>query len=370
MPSAAPSSPPPSSSFTEGLDPALTGRQPPQAGVLASLVMLWHGLVWLMKMHYVYAFFFGAIALAIWALAGGAICRAAVVQLANDQRIGLGEALHFAAAKFWGFYLAPIVAFAFILVFGLMLALGGLVGSIPFVGDLLVGLLWLLLLVAGLAIAFITVGILAGGHLFGPVVAAEGSDCFDAISRGFVYVYSRPWKSILYGLTLLIYGSVCYLFLRLFVWLMLHATHVFVGAGMFGARPEVGHDMHKLDLVWRMPAFLSLRPQPLNYHLLGAGEVLLMLFVGLWTYLVWGLLQSWLISFYFTGSSTAYLLLRRDVDAIDFEEIYAEEQPEPDNLAEAAAGAPTPAPAAVPPAPTAAVPPPAASSGDGGASVA
>lgn len=331
--------------FTSGMDTALAGNLGPQAGVFASLVMLWHGTIWLLKMHYVYAIIFVPVALAIWAIAGGAISRAAVVQFAKDERIGLREAIRFALDRFWGFYFAPIVSFLFILAFGVLLIAGGLVGSIPFVGDILVGVLWFLALIAGLAIAFITVGLLAGGHLFAPVVASEGSDAFDAISRGFVYVYSRPWKSILYGLTLLIYGSLCYLFLRFFVYLMLTATHTFVGAGMLAGRPEAGEGFRKLDVVWQQPTFFDLRPHTFDWQLLGVGEVILFALIAIWTYIVWGLLQSWLISFYFTGSSMAYLLLRKDVDAIDPEEIYAEEEPEPEKLADAAA-APAPAAAA------------------------
>jgi hypothetical protein len=308
-----------------------------QPGVLASLVMLWFGLVWLFKGHWFYSLLFTPLALAIWALAGGAISRAAVMQFAKDERIGLRQALRFSFSKFWGFFFAPIVSLLFIVVFGLLLTLGGLIGSIPFFGDIIVGLLWFLALLGGLAIAFITIGLLAGGNLFAPVISAEGSDAFDAISRGFVYVYSRPWKSILYALTLMVYGSLCYLFLRFFVWLMLASVHAFVGAGMFRARPEAGFGLHKLDVVWQAPTFVNLRPHAFDWQLLGLGEVLLFVLICVWTYIVWGLLQSWLIAFYFTGSSMAYLLLRRDVDAIDLEEIYTEEQPEAEAVPQAAA---------------------------------
>lgn len=354
--------------FTDGLDAVLHGEPPmaaqvrtvgmsipgDQPGVLASMVMLWYGLMWLLKAHWVYSLLFTPVALAIWAMAGGGISRAAIMQFAKDERIGVREALRFATTKFWGFFFAPVVSLAFVLAFGLLLTVGGLVGSIPFVGDIVVGVLWFLALIAGLAIAFITIGLLAGAHLFAPVIAAEGSDAFDAISRGFVYVYSRPWKSILYGLTLVVYGSLCYLFLRFFVYLMLAATHVFVGAGMVAGRPEAGVGLRKLDVVWQMPTFVDLRPHTLDWQLLSAGEVVLFGLIALWTYIVWGLLQSWLISFYFTGSSMAYLLLRKDVDAIDVEEIYAEEEPDAETLADApaaqpaAADAPAVAPAAAP----------------------
>jgi hypothetical protein len=364
--------------FTEGLDGVLHGEAPlaaqvrtvglpipaEQPGVLAGLVMLWYGLVWLLKMHWFYSLIFTPVALAIWAMAGGGISRAAVVQFARDERIGLPEALRFATTKFWGFFFAPVVSLVFVLAFGVLLMAGGLVGSIPVVGDILVGVLWFLALVAGMAIAFITVGLLAGGHLFAPVIAAEGSDAFDAISRGFVYVYSRPWKSLLYGLILIVYGSICYLFLRFFVFMMLVATHAFVGAGMLAGRPEAGVGQHKLDVVWQMPTYVDLRPHPFEWQLLGVGESILFCLIALWTYAIWGLLQSWLISFYFTGSSMAYLLLRKDVDAMEAEEIYTEEEPEAESLVEPAGG-PTPATVSGTPAGASPMPPPTPPAGPG-----
>lgn len=320
-------------------------------GVLGSVVLMWTGAWWLLCEHWFYSLLFVPAALAIWAVAGGGISRAAVVQFARDERIGIREALQFSMNKFWGFFFAPLVCVGFVVGIGLLLTVGGLIGNIPFIGDILIGVLWLLALVGGLAIAFITIGTLAGGSLFAPVIASEGSDAFDAISRGFVYVYSRPWKSLLYGLTLVIYGSLCYLFLRFFVWLMLAATHGFVGLGMLRARDYAGAGANKLDVVWRMPTFLDLRPHTFDFYglsVLGAGEVLLALFIGVWTYLVWGLLQSWLLSYYFSGSSMAYLLLRKEVDAIEFNEIYVEEEREAAEPEPAPAAAPAPAPASTP----------------------
>jgi len=283
--------------------------------------------------------------LVIWSFAGGAICRAAVMQFARDERIGLREAVRFAKEKFWGFFFAPVISLLFIAVLAVMLAIGGLVGTVPWVGDIIAGLLWFLAIVAGLGIAFIAIGTVAGGSLFGPVIAAEGSDAFDAISRAFVYIYSRPWKSLLYGFVLLVYGAICYIFVRFFVWLTLAAVHVFVGLGMFVARPLAGPGVSKLDLLWQMPSFTDLRPHVLDWSLLSGGEVILAALIVVWTYLLWGLMQSWFISFYFSGCSVAYLLLRRDVDAIDIEEIYLEEA-EPEETPAQPAEQPSAEPAA------------------------
>jgi len=330
--------------FLPGLDAVLGGEAVSDTmGVLAWIVVIWSGFMfmWLVGQHWFFALILIPLLLAIWSFVGGGICRAAVMQVAKDERIGLREALRFSKEKFWGFFFAPVVSALFIAVIAVMLAIGGLVGNIPWLGDIIAGLLWFLAILGGLAIAFIAIGTVAGGSLFGPVIAAEGSDAFDAISRAFVYVYSRPWKSVLYAGVLAVYGSLCYLFLRFFAWLMLAVTHVFVGIGMFSSRPLAGAGVSKLDVVWQMPTFTDFRPHWLDLSLLGPGEVVLAVLVGFWTYLVWAFVQSWLISFYFSGSSVAYLLLRKDVDAIDLEEVYVEEAEEPEPAApEPAAPAP------------------------------
>lgn len=350
-----------------GLTPGVSSAAFVHPGVLGSVLLMWSGLVWLLAEHWFFSALFVPALLAIWAITGGAISRAAIVQFARGERIGIREALAFSKNKFWGFFFAPLLCLGFVVAIGLMLTLGGLLGNVPYVGDIIIGLLWFLALIGGLAIAFISIGTLAGGGLFAPVVASEGSDAFDAISRGFSYLYSRPWKSLLYGATLVLYGSLCYLFLRFFIWLMLAATHAFVGLGMLGERPYAGIGADKLDAVWRMPTFMDLQPHAFDYYgmgVLGGGEIVLALLITLWTYLIWGALQSWLLSFYFTGNSIAYLLLRKDIDAIGYDEIYTEE-PEAETAAAAAPASESPA-ATTLSNPAADVPRPAAPHGDGG----
>ena len=61
----------------------------------------------------------------------------------------------------------------------------------------------------------VLLGTVGGFNLMYPTIAVEGSDSFDAISRTFSYVYARPWRMLFYTLVAIVYGALCYLFVRL-----------------------------------------------------------------------------------------------------------------------------------------------------------
>jgi hypothetical protein len=194
--------------------------------------------------------------LAVWAYFGGAISRIAAYEIAKDgERIETARALQFARRKFWAFFMSPwvcIIGFGF---FFLCCWIGGVVGRVldfVWIGGPLVALLLPLALLAGFVMTLIGLGTLAGFPLFAPAVAAEGTDAFDAMSRGFSYVYSRPWHYILYQTVALLYGVVCVGFVMLFAVTLCHAGLTAGGAGfdLFGVRPpkpdlKRPHDLDK-----------------------------------------------------------------------------------------------------------------------------
>ena len=151
----------------------------------------------------------------VWALFGGAIARSAVVELATDERLGVGEALKYAVVRYrhyaWS-VLAPLVGLALFL---LIMALGGVVAKVP-VLDVLVSFTTLLYLLAGFIVMLILVGLVVGWPLLFPAISAEGSDSFDAISRAYSYIYSKPWRYIWYQLVGKAYGIACAAFIVLF----------------------------------------------------------------------------------------------------------------------------------------------------------
>ena len=123
--------------------------------------------------------------IAIWAFCAGIITRIAAVQLANKGPISLRQAVRFVCNRYLGYLGAPLVPLIIIAVCALGLIIYGILGLIPFLGDLIIyGLGLPVILLGGAAMAVFLIG-LVGYPLMYPTLSAEGdqSDTFDALSR-------------------------------------------------------------------------------------------------------------------------------------------------------------------------------------------
>jgi hypothetical protein len=326
--------------------------------------MLW-GLLWLAFAHTLYAIILLLATLAIWALFGGAIARTAALHAAREEKISIPQALRFSASKFFSFFTAPLIPLVIILILGLLLGLAGLGLGVPGLGIVL-SVLAVLGLVVGGIIAFLTIGLVAGSPLMYPTIAVEGSDSFDAISRSFSYIFSRPWRYGLYTIVAAIYGAACYLFVRLFAYLVLTSSRLFVGHGLFGgglttwSASQLGEGGNKLDLMWAQPSFDTLA-RGINFPAMNWLDSTAALFINLWVYLVAGMVLAFVLTYFISAYTTIYYLLRRKVDATDLDDVYVEEPEGEEELPAAApGGAPAPAASAAPAAEAPPAEPPAA----------
>jgi hypothetical protein len=334
-----------------------TARERP--GVFASITNFCvTGPWWMVRYHTTYFILFMILFSVIWAIFGGAIARIAAVHVARDEKISLSAALRFSTSKFLSFIFAPIIPLLIVLVVGLIVMLGGLVGNVPWIGPILVGLFFFLALAAGFVMTLVLLGTGGGFNLMYPTIAVEGSDSFDAISRSFSYVYARPWRMLFYTLIAVLYGALCYVFVRFFIQIMLILTHHFVGAGMF---VNVDGGRVPLDLwntMWPAPETHGFT-YDVDWLTLGPAQALAAFLVSFWVYITVGMLGAFAISFYFSANTIIYYLMRREVDATELDDVYLEQSEEdfgdtPPVTAAPAAAAPTnggePPPATTPPA--------------------
>ncbi|UCC98920.1 MAG: hypothetical protein JSW66_03340 [Phycisphaerales bacterium] len=294
-------------------------REPDIDGVIQNIIAYFNAVGWALRYHPIYCVIFFAITLAVMSIAGGAICRIAALQFARAEKPGLTEAVQFSTKRFTSFFTAPLAAMAIIAFIGLFIFLLGLVGNIPRVGELIVGIGTPLALVAGFLTAVILIGTAVGFNLMFPAVAHDGSDCFDAISRSLSYVYARPWQMIFYTAIAAVYGSVCYLFVRVFGFLTLWLTRWFLQIGLW--TDSAGSEVNKLTAIWPKPEFGRLLgssdAMPGN-----STEWIAAFLVRLFVLVVVGLVVSFIISFYFSANSIIYSLMRSKVDNTAREDIY------------------------------------------------
>ncbi len=301
-------------------------------GALAWLYLMIQGPIWLLANHCVYGVIFLLMSLAIWAVFGGAIARIAALHAAREEKISMCQAIRFAISRFFSFFTAPLIPLVIILVLGGLMGLGGLLGTLP-VGDIVMAVLFILALILGGIATFLLIGWAGGLPLMYPTIAVEGSDSFDAISRSYSYVLTRPWRYSLYSLTAAIYGTICYLFVRLCTYLVLALTHFFVGRGLFGLglgtneAPELADGATKMDLLWAAPTFDRL-VGPMNSPAMSGSEWMASLILHVWVWLAVGMLMAFVLTFVVSSSTTIYYLLRRKVDATDLDDVYVEEPEE------------------------------------------
>jgi hypothetical protein len=319
---------------------ALMGAASAEAGIAGGYVKIGKGFVWPVIHRPFFALLYFLIAVAAIALFGGAICRHAAVQITRDETLTLGAAFRFASRRFADLVVAPLLPIGVIVVGAVILGVGGLIGAIPAVGHILSALLFGLALIGGFALALVLIGYVLGVHLMWPTIGVEGSDSFDAITRSYGYISQRLWNTLFYALLLAVYGGLAFVLVRAIAMVTLKLTHTFVGYGFsfFGMIKVGDPGTPKLQALWQMPEWnqLPLIPDPSSLPFWGAfehtglsgGQAFASWLIAVWVFLFVALVIAYLLSFYFCGCTQMYLLLRRDVDATDYDEVFYEESAE------------------------------------------
>jgi hypothetical protein len=290
-------------------------------GVARNIAEFFKAFAWAFRYHTIYTIVFFIIALAVISVTGGAICRAAALQCARGEKPGLTEALSFSTKRFVSFFATPLTPIGIIVFIGLFIFVLGLIGNIPWVGELLMGICMPLTLIAGGLIAAVAIGAVVGLDLMFPAIAYDNSDCFDSISRSFSYVYARPWHIIFYTVVAAIYGAICYVFVRSFSFVLLWGSYRILRLGVLG-------NNSKLNAIWPEPHFANF----LGHSASAAGnwsETIAAFLVYIFVLAIIGLLISFVLSFYFSANTIIYALMRSKVDNTAIDDVYTySEEPE------------------------------------------
>jgi len=243
----------------------------------------------------------GVWAVLVWGWFGGAITRSAALELAADERVGTGELIDFVRRRWRAYFAAPLFP-----LLGVLLATAGI-----FVVGLLLGtgltawvsaIVWPLVLVGGLMMAVLLLGLCFGWPLMSPTISTEGTDSFDALSRTYAYVFQRPLHYLFYVAVAVAFGALGWLLVSNFAAAVISLTD---WAASWGCGAE------RFDKV--------VECRPLGW---GTGAALL---IYIWRCCVKLIAVGFLYSYFWTAATAIYLLLRRDVDATEMDEIFVED---------------------------------------------
>lgn len=261
--------------------------------------------------HRWFAIFYGLACLVICAVGGGAIARMAAVHQALEQRLSLTEARDFALVRSFGLVWAKALPIVLLVVLMLVVLVIGVLMRVPLL-DIITAILYGLVLLIGFVMAFLLVGYLVSFPLLVPAVAVENCDGADAMQRGYAYVINRPlhalwyWAVALFGLlvgfTLVVALAIVTLNLTGKMFGQLAPDAIAAVSGHYEAvtfHHETGHVAVG------------------NWHERWSANVLLA-----WQALVICMVAAYVMSYYFSASTIAYLLMRKASDGQEPDEIW------------------------------------------------
>jgi len=238
---------------------------------------------------------------AVWSIFGTAIARQVALRLAGEEPAGFTGSLLF-GSRTWP---AAFNAAAFVLlgIFALSLP-GAFVGLLmrSDIGLALAGIVWPLLLLGGVVLAILAVGLVTGWPLMVGGASVERGDAFQAISTAFSYLTQRPLHFMFYMLVALVVAlpalAAAHLFAVATTTLALWATSL----GMGHARTATVLDGLTTAADGGAVPF-------------GIGAV------AFWSRGLEALLGSFGWGYFWAIVTAAYLLLRRDVDGTELDEV-------------------------------------------------
>jgi hypothetical protein len=239
--------------------------------------------------------------IAVWALFGGAIARIAALYLTHGESIGPIKALRAALARWPSTAGGPMLALVGIVLLALPLMLAGWMVRLDFLA-IVISLFWILLILGGFALAIVVIGLAIGWPLMTATVAVERTDAFDGISRAYAYVYQRP----------------------------LHLVFYIVAAGILGLAAQAGVNLivgSTLDATrWAVSAGAGeQRATELYRGYIGQPEMRAVRIIRAWEGLFATIAGAFPMAYLFPAATGIYLLLRRQIDAMDLGEVVFDE---------------------------------------------
>ncbi len=254
----------------------------------------------------------GAWGMAVWALVGGAIARIAALYLARGELIGPVAALRSAATAWVSTIAAPSFCVGVVAIFAVLLALVGLVSRLGLFAFL-AGLAWPIPLLIGAAIAVFALGLLVGWPLMWSTIAAERTDAFDGVSRGYAFSFQRPLHLVFFVLVATALGLLAQAAVSVVVDGSIAAMRWGVGLGANEAYANALFDGAALPDERKLGMLEAAGGNAMQFWIAGAQS----------------LARSFPMAYLFPAAMGIYLLLRQLIDSTELGEV-ALDEPEPE----------------------------------------
>ena len=245
--------------------------------------------------------------IAVWSIFGTAIARHVALKLAGEEVPGFTQSLWYGTQK----WLSAFNSVAFVLLGIVALSLpGALLGLLmrTDIGLAIAGVVWPVVLLGGVVLAILAIGAVAGWPLMVGGVGVERGDSFQAISTAFSYLYQRPLHYAFYLLVAVVVALPTLAAAELFASAAANLSLWAASLGMGHAR--TAEVLAGLETVGH-----------------GGGGSFGITALGFWSRVVGAIVGSFGWGYFWAIATAAYLLLRKDVDGTELDEVVVEELP-------------------------------------------
>jgi hypothetical protein len=304
-------------------------------------INLFHGD--LTGVGFLYFVLCGVWELLVWGIFGGAIARIAALKFTRDEAPDFPGALRHSVSKISSYSMAPLLALAGAAVFGVQLAALGWIMKLDFLA-MVAGFAWPFALLLGFLMAILLIGALAGWPLMWATVGVEGTDAFDALSRSYAYVYQRPLRLLWYVLFAAVLAAVSMFIVKIFAtsaislgnwsvsWGLDEASYRRVvnpipGEPFVQVKAEAAAAATATDAIVAAEEGPALTGEAAPKELAGT-EWMAAKAIRFWKSLFGALAAGYQAGFLFVSAVGVYLLLRKDIDGAEMDEVYVEDEPE------------------------------------------
>jgi len=275
-------------------------------------------------------------ALVVLLLTSAAVSKITYQQLKGDDFYSAGDAKKFVAKKWKAVVFSPLGILGIVVFFLVSGVIVGLLGRIPYVGEIGFSVFSLPIFFAAFFTVFLGLVLFVSLILSPAIVGTTGEDTVETITQVFSSIWSQPWRFVVYeGLLAGIIGLGTYI-LAIFTVNGLSLISWFCGLTMGTKLPELSKVAIGYTPTWgwfkslvgKIPYIKVLVPNFAEVSGTGGTVLVSGVIAGVMLVLIIGFVFSYSLAIWNAGQTLTYLILRKKKDDENLLERKEEEEEE------------------------------------------
>ncbi len=276
---------------------------------------------------FLYLLLGGLWTIVVWSFIGVAITRIAILKYTRNEALDFNDALRFAWGQLPSCATALILPLIGVFLLCLLTFFAGLLMKFDLT-LLVVSLFYFVVIALATVMAVILLGLAFGWPLTVAAISTEGQDSFDAMTRSYAYTFQRPLNYAFYALVAIVFGGLCWLVVAQVTGGIENLSYWSTswGANLGDSdRIKSIRDISTIETNVAASAAASTSgalAAPTTSGLFRTSQSVL----GFWIGLFKSVAVAFLYAQFWCMAAAIYLLLRRDVDETELDEVFVSQE--------------------------------------------